>query len=278
MELYDYQYIDEKILGGIDKNVPNVAFIITTVEKQATGRITSNLSQSAASQSAVSDTHSAGGSTTGPMKSAGVTPVLGEEINVKKVTEQRPFNLTKPKPKKIMEPEAIVQQTVAKPVPAGLFKKTLDQVEKEKEERRKANTEAIRKGYEDDPKKTFDLTTAQRPTVNKVQDAKDRAEQELQNKLNFSGTKPRRVPDFDKIAPEVKMTKAAVKAEALALKKAEEKEAKRLKDLEWNQRDETEFETWKKEMDEREEILNLDYIQRRKIQMELSREEAILAQ
>ena len=74
------------------------------------------------------------------------------------------------------------------------------------------------------------------------------------------------------------MTKAAVKAEALALKKAEEKEAKRLKDLEWNQRDETEFETWKTEMDQRDEVLRIDYIQRRKIEMELSREEAILAQ
>ena len=74
------------------------------------------------------------------------------------------------------------------------------------------------------------------------------------------------------------MTKAAVKSEALALKKAEEKEAKRLKDLEWNQRDETEFETWKAEMDERDDVVRLDYIQRRKIEMELSREEAILAQ
>ena len=45
------------------------------------------------------------------------------------------------------------------------------------------------------------------------------------------------------------MTAAAVKREALALKKEEESEMKRLKDLEWNQRDETEFVTWKKEMD-----------------------------
>ena len=97
--------------------------------------------------------------------------------------------------------------------------------------------------------------------------------------MKFSGTKPRKMPDFDnKVYPEVKLTTAAVKREALAIKKAEEAEAKRLKDLEWNQRDETEFVTWKREMDEREEILRLDYIQRKKIEMELSREEAILAQ
>ena len=87
------------------------------------------------------------------------------------------------------------------------------------------------------------------------------------------------MPDFDsKQYPEVKLTAAAVKRAARAIKKAEEAEAKRLKDLEWNQRDETEFVTWKREMDEREEILRLDYIQRKKIEMELSREEAILAQ
>jgi len=70
----------------------------------------------------------------------------------------------------------------------------------------------------------------------------------------------------------VKLTAAAVKREALALKKAEELEEKRLKDLEWNQRDETEFVTWKAEMDQKENIERLEHIQRKKIEMELSRE------
>ena len=69
-----------------------------------------------------------------------------------------------------------------------------------------------------------------------------------------------------------------MKREALALKKAEEIEEKRLKDLVYNQRDETEFVTWKKEMDQRDEILRMDHIQRKKIEMELAREQAILAQ
>lgn len=86
------------------------------------------------------------------------------------------------------------------------------------------------------------------------------------------------MPDFEKIEAPVKLTAAAVKREALALKKAEEVEMKRLKDLEYHQRDETEFVTWKKEMDERDEILRLDYIQRKKIEMELARESAIMAQ
>lgn len=68
------------------------------------------------------------------------------------------------------------------------------------------------------------------------------------------------MPNFDRVEAPVKLTAAAVKREALALKVEEEKEQKRLKDLEWNQRDETEFVTWKKEMDQRDEILHLDHI------------------
>jgi hypothetical protein len=75
----------------------------------------------------------------------------------------------------------------------------------------------------------------------------------------------------------VKLTAAAVKREALALKVAEQIEEKRLKDLEWNQRDESDFMQWRKEMDERDDILRIEHIQKKKIEMELSRDQAILA-
>ena len=45
MTLYDFSYLDDKIIGGIEKNLPNCAEIIKTVEKRATGNVTSNLSQ-----------------------------------------------------------------------------------------------------------------------------------------------------------------------------------------------------------------------------------------
>lgn len=63
--------------------------------------------------------------------------IIEEEDKKKKVTEQKPFNLTKPKPKVLPQPEAIKREVVANPVPKNLFKKTLADIEKEKEERRK---------------------------------------------------------------------------------------------------------------------------------------------
>lgn len=44
MDIYDFQYIDDKIIGGIEKNLPNVSDILRIVEKKATGKVTSALS------------------------------------------------------------------------------------------------------------------------------------------------------------------------------------------------------------------------------------------
>lgn len=46
MSLYDFSYIDDKIIGGIEKNLPNVSEILRKVEKRATGKTVSTLSMS----------------------------------------------------------------------------------------------------------------------------------------------------------------------------------------------------------------------------------------
>lgn len=233
MELYDFQYIDDKIIGGIEKNLPNVSDILRIVEKKATGKVTSALSQSAMSQSeAMSDTQSQ--KTLGQTAVSAGYDILSGDAPPKKVTEMQPFNLTQPKPKVIPKPLALPREHKANPVPKNLFKKTVVDVERDKEERRKAKTEAIRKEYEENVQKRFELATEKRPTIEKFDRAKEELEQKFQSEVKFSGTKPRRMPNFEKMEAPVKLTAAAVKREALALKQAEEKEQKRLQDLEWN--------------------------------------------
>jgi hypothetical protein len=51
-----------------------------------------------------------------------------------------------------------------------------------------------------------------------------------------------------------------------------------LKDYEINLRDEKEFERWRREMEQKDDIERLEHIQKKKIEMELAREEAIQAQ
>jgi hypothetical protein len=44
MEAYDFTYIDDKIIGGVEKNLPAVADILKFIEKRATGKVTATLS------------------------------------------------------------------------------------------------------------------------------------------------------------------------------------------------------------------------------------------
>jgi len=44
MAIYDFTYIDDKIIGGVEKHLPSVAEIIRFVEKRATGKVVSHLS------------------------------------------------------------------------------------------------------------------------------------------------------------------------------------------------------------------------------------------
>jgi hypothetical protein len=79
MDLYDFQYIDEKIIGGIEKNLPNVGEILRVVEKKATGKVTSNLSASGGiSQSNMSDSQSQGTTQGGRQSAMSGTMVEGE--------------------------------------------------------------------------------------------------------------------------------------------------------------------------------------------------------
>lgn len=77
-------------------------------------------------------------------------------------TQQVPFNLTKPKPKVIPQPEPLKREIKSNPIPKNLFKKNLADLEKEKEDRRKQKTDAVRDNYERDEKKKFKLSTEDR--------------------------------------------------------------------------------------------------------------------
>lgn len=126
MNLYDFTYIDDKIIGAVEKNLPNVSEILKTVEKRATGKTTSTtLSQSDEGNTKFNET---GG--------LSQNQSAYEEVRAKKMTEQKPFNLTKPKPKVIPQPEALPREIKSNPIPKGLFKKSLADIEKEKFERR----------------------------------------------------------------------------------------------------------------------------------------------
>ena len=109
------------------------------------------------------------------MSGTGIGQLEEGEIATKPVTQQKPFNLTKPKPKVIPQPEALLRETKANPVPKNLINKSVVDDENDNDERSKAKTESIRKENEDNnnEKKRFELSAEKRQTVEKFARAKE---------------------------------------------------------------------------------------------------------
>ena len=61
MELYDHVYLEDKIIGGVEKNLPMVSDILRHLEKKATGKVSSALGQSLKSSEKDSETMSHAG-------------------------------------------------------------------------------------------------------------------------------------------------------------------------------------------------------------------------
>ena len=106
---------------------------------------------------------------------------------------------------------------------------------------------------------------------------KDEVEEAIVRELKFEGTKPLEMPNFDRKPANVKLNVAALKREKHLIDMEEREEKERLEQMAMGLKDASEFNRWKSEMNEKDEIERLEHIQKKKIEMELAREEAILA-
>ena len=88
---------------------------------------------------------------------------------------------------------------------------------------------------------------------------------------------PRPMPNYQKSDAVIKLNAAALRREEATRKQKESEQAAKLRDFMINMRDESEFEQWKADMSKRDEIQRMEQIQMRKIEMELTREEAMEA-
>jgi hypothetical protein len=101
----------------------------------------------------------AGGSQMGMtgMTGGAMGSMLSDDMDkpVKLPTVQKPFNLTKLKPKVLPKPEAIKKEIKANPIPKGMLTRSLAEIEQEKKDRRSKITEDVKQDYVNDPKKRF---------------------------------------------------------------------------------------------------------------------------
>jgi hypothetical protein len=257
IKLYDFMYIDEKIIGGIERMLPNVADILAYVEKKATGHIVSSLTQSSFSIAAAKS----GDDTLAK------TILEDSQMRKKTPTKQEPFKLTKPKLKVIEEPQPLKRELKANPVPKNLYRRTLAEIEKEKIERRKNQIDRVKNEYEHGKVQPFKLKTGE--TSYDMEKVKAKFDDEERKRYQFDKKHTNKMPNFDKVDAPVKFNTAAILREGHQITKKQKEEQKVMKDFEMNMRDESEFNRWSKEMEEKEDIERLEHMQKKKIEMEM---------
>ncbi|KAL4453394.1 hypothetical protein ABPG74_017601 [Tetrahymena malaccensis] len=256
IEIYDPGYIDNQIITqNLQEKLPVVADLLAQLSQKATGK-KSDLVNTIEQTLSVTD--------------------KGDDKQQKKFepTVPQPFKLTKPKPKAIPEPIKIPKIVKANPVPQTIFQTNLNEIVDKGKQRREEIKKQKQKELEDATKNQFKFQLDNRP--NKFEKIKKEVEEEKNKQLQFDNTYFRPPPTFDEAA-EIKMNVAAILREDKHLQKKQDDENKRIKDLEWNMRDSAEFENWKEEQKYKEKLENIEYQQRKKIEMELARESAMKA-
>ena len=275
IKLYDFNFVDKDIIGGLLTTKKNISDLLTFIYNKATA---SHLSVDEKEEPTPSP-QSVGPSTTLMTKSKPEETKGGEKTDKdltrpktnKKVTIPVPFNLSENKPRILQEPMAISNQIKIKPLPLANYKKTSL---KEIEEKRKEQLQIIKENIIEKNKKAkgFDLQTDKRPT--NIEKIREEVEKKIQSTLQFDNKYMNPIKDFSKCEADVKYNEAAIIREEYLIDKKNKEEEAALNKILIEKKDSKEFERWQSEMKIKDDILKMQEIEKRKLELELNREVA----
>lgn len=259
IKLYDFNYIDNNIIEGLLKTKKNIADILQFVKNKATIGFAKESTQDTSSKP----------KTEAPENSKQEGEPAQPEI--RRITVPEPFNLSVNK--EIIFPPPVNYQIKFKsnPVPVEAYKKTSL---KDINEKHQKQLEIIKKNVlEKYGKNTaFDLKTEK--IKEKLPEIKKEIEKKEQESLQFNNKYFNPPKDFSKDKVDLKTNEAAIiREEYLITKKKKEEEAK-LKQILIEKKDSKEFYRWQEEMKIKDDILKMQEIQKRKIELDLNREVA----
>jgi len=251
-KLYDATYIDNVVIGDIAKNLPMVADLLATVSMKATGKVT--------------DFVNSLGSQYSEKENKGKTW---------KPTEPKPFQITQPKVKALPQPIMIPKIVKSNPIPESTYKNNLKDIEEDKKKKREQTKEEIKKTYTDSKVQRFEFETEKRPTNLDV--LKEEADKKFKTQTEMK-TFFKPIPAFDKAdTADIKMNAATILKEEFIIKRGNKEEEDYLRQVEMNMRDSSEFENWKKKMQDKDTLEKLELQEKRRIEMQLAREAAMKA-
>ena len=275
IKLYDFNFVDKDIIGGLLTTKKNISDLLTFIYNKATA---SHLSVDEKEESAPLP-ETVGPSTTVGTKSKPEETKGGQKFEKelskpklnKKVTIPVPFNLSENKPRVLQEPMAISNQIKIKPLPLANYKKTSL---KEIEEKRKEQLQIIKNNIIEKHKKAkaFDLQTDKRPT--NIEKIRDEVENKIQSTLQFDNKYMNPIKDFSKCDADVKYNEAAIIREEYLIDKKNKEEEAALNKILIEKKDSKEFERWQSEMKIKDDIIKMQEIEKRKLELELNREVA----
>ena len=269
VELYDFNFIDTEVIGGLLNTKKNITDLLTFIYNKATA---SNLPIETKEPSAKSELGMA--STTQKTKTKIEETKEGKNINksksVKKVTIPMPFNLSENKPRILQEPIAISNQFKSRPLPSNYNKNSLKEInEKKKEHLQIIKNNIIQRNEKD---KGFDLKTDKRPT--NLEKVKEEVENKIKSTLQFDNKYTIPMKDFSKYEGDVKYNEAAIFREEYLIDKKNKEEEAALNKILIEKKDSKEFDRWQNEMKIKDDILKVQEIEKRKLELELNREVA----
>lgn len=280
VEIMDYKYVENKLLFNLRKNFELLHDLIENIKLKASG---GNISMSNNDTAAFTDRNLNRPKTGIDLKLEENDDFNMETLNThdrlskspeirKKITIPEPFNLTKPKPKKLSEPMRIEHKLDIKQIPYNLYKKTnLDKIEKDYIEIKKKNKEIVKEKYNENM--IFKFKTDERPmNFDKV---KDEVEEKIKSELKFNQKYHNPLKDFTNIQANVRYNDTAIIREEYLISKKNMKEQEDLNRILIEKKDDKEFFRWKREKEIQDDLILQEEIKKRKILNKLGKEVAL---
>ena len=146
----------------------------------------------------------------------------------------------------------------------------MKEINEKKKEHLEIIKNSIRKRNEKD--KGFDLRTDKRPT--NFEKVRDEVENKIKSTLQFDNKYTIPLKDFSKYDADVKYNEAAIIREEYLIDKKNKEEEAALNKILIEKKDSKEFDRWQNEMKIKDDILKMQEIEKRKLELELNREVA----
>lgn len=243
-KVYDQKYIEDDIIGRLQSSRDDLRPLLEDLELKATGTITSG--------------------------DGTMVPLVAKRPLTKFCKRGMP---SKPKPRLIPEPEAISRQIKAQPVPAHINQTSLEEVEREKVQRREEERLRVGEKYRDHHA-AVQLETAKRRDGTEIEELTRKVEEERMKECTFKPTAAKAyVPSTEEAC--VRQNVAAVLREDALLKKKQADEAHALKRYEEDLHDASSYYKWQHEMKLKDQLDEENRVQQRIVEMQLARVEAI---